>query len=359
LSCLRRWQRSVQLGGSNLPDDVQREDRHFRCSVCQEIYDIPPQDRAAMMSDLACVRPEEVSSGLLLVTKRTSPETPMPPGAELNILLRAYIEAKAAHWREAVYLITETSESGDGGDTVIGVNLCRTLETPDVSALEGVPCASAIQEYLQSGIHVHWMNGGPVKPCVVTALVHARHLSLERRRELCVAYDLHEVFPDESGVLRGALEGILPVAMLEQEHGNFTGVSPVVVLAWAGFAQWSRTQLLGELARGSWGWSRGTVSDVATTMASQLEHDSHGLWASLRHSERMHWAPENELSRHTELRTQRTPAQQDPHAEAVAAFVRQFEVLRRGGEPPQGEAPLLRAARNRGGNGRGRPCIQQ
>merc|ERR1719210_2602154 len=53
LACLRQWQRSVQLGGSNHPHDTAREDRHQVCNVCRSEFTLPPQDRASMMSDLA------------------------------------------------------------------------------------------------------------------------------------------------------------------------------------------------------------------------------------------------------------------------------------------------------------------
>ena len=40
-------------------------------------------------------------------------------------------------------------------------------------------------------------------------------------------------------------------------------------MAFWGDAQWSRTQLLGELARGNWGMCRASVSDLVTPVAER------------------------------------------------------------------------------------------
>lgn len=61
----------------------------------------------------------------------------------------------------------------------------------------------------------------------------------------------------------------------------------VVRVAW-GDARWSRVQLLGELARGSWGMCRAQLGDVA------------GAWQALQESGRVVHAPKNEMSEHDE-----------------------------------------------------------
>ncbi|CAE7241493.1 SSM4, partial [Symbiodinium necroappetens] len=108
LSCLRRWQRTVQLGSSNHPEDRGAEDRHLVCNVCRGIFNLPPQDRGALLSDLAGAQPSDVATGLLLVTKRSAGESLASSSLD-NLAIRAFLEAKAAHFRSAVYILTDIS----------------------------------------------------------------------------------------------------------------------------------------------------------------------------------------------------------------------------------------------------------
>ncbi|CAK9034406.1 ERAD-associated E3 ubiquitin-protein ligase DOA10 [Durusdinium trenchii] len=114
VACLRKWQRTVQLGGSNHPDERDTEDRHCVCNVCKGTFDVPPQDRAEMMSDLAGVTPGRVAPAMLLVSKRCSESS--ASGID-NLAIRAFIEAKAAHFRRAVYMLTEISPGASDGST--------------------------------------------------------------------------------------------------------------------------------------------------------------------------------------------------------------------------------------------------
>lgn len=363
LHCLRRWQRAVQLEGSNHPEDAQREERHRICNVCRSEFDIPPQDRASMMSDLACIRPDEIAPGLVLVTKVTSAESALR-SAQLNLVLRAYIETKAAHFREAVYVLTSIQEGDgtDGSDGVIGVNLTRTLETLDVSKLEDVVDEATIEVFRSRGVEVQWMNGGPVKPRVVTALTRVQHLPHARRAEFCAHNGTYPVINDhlsnQEAVFGGPLLSLLNMAAEELDLARRVGGNQVhTVLAWAGFAQWSRTQLLGELARGSWGWCAGNSEDIHSAISALPASGREGLWSSLRYSDRLHWAPDNDLSREFERHLQRStePATEnpDPHAETLDALVQLFEARRRGSEP---RAP---SSRIRNTTTSGRSCTQQ
>eukprot|EP00435_Cladocopium_sp_Y103_P000123 s2843_g1.t1 len=110
---------------------------------------------------------------MLLVTKRSSESS---ASSIDNIAIRAFIEAKAAHFRRAVYILTEiTPGASDGSDIVLGVNLCRTLETPNMEGLHCDVTGDLLQQLQREGVDVLWMNGGPVKPrhvCAMTLLHH-------------------------------------------------------------------------------------------------------------------------------------------------------------------------------------------
>jgi len=320
-----------------------------------------------MMSNLACIRPDEITPGLVLVTKATAAES-ASRGAQLNLVIRAYIETKAAHFREAVYILTEigAGDGTDGSDTVLGVNLTRTLETPDVTKLEDVPDQNALQAYRTRGVQVRWMNGGPVKPKVVTALTCVKHMPHARRAEVCARHRIRAIVNDHTGneetVFAGSMPAMLNLAAEEAGCAQLAGdASGILVLAWAGFAQWSRTQLLGELARGSWGWCNGRAKDIHAAIAALSSSSLEGLWANLRYSERLQWAPDNDLSRDFERQFQRTAENAgdandpDPHAETLDALVQLFEARRRGTEPRSTSEGTRRAS----GNQSGRACTQQ
>lgn len=365
LGCLRRWQRSVQLGGSNHPEDRAAEDRHLICNVCKSRFDLPPQDRASMMAELAGVQPHMVVPGVLLVTTRTQAQSSSPDAAGLNLALRAYVECKAAHFREAVYVLTEVRpalERGDGGsDVVLGVNLSRRLQSvPKFSVLEGTVDEATLREHERQGVEVVWMNGGPVEPRTVTAMFCVTRMAPEQRAQALARFPgVRELVSDPAGgdqaLIHGSMHGVLACAAEEIRHG----ARSAVVLAWAGFAQWSRAQLLGEMARGSWGWCTATPADVtAATVAAQWQQEQgspgagspastrrpcqresrpppEALWNSLRYSSRLAWTPENELSRDF-ARNFPVPLGPDPQAAAVAALAQQFEALRRGSMEPTG-----------------------
>lgn len=309
-----------------------------------------------MMSDLACVRPEQIVPGMIIVTKETAEES-SSRGAQLNLVLRAYIEAKAAHFREAIYIITEicSNEASDGSDAVRGVNLSRTLEAPDVLMLEDAVDEETIWSYAERGVEVQWMNGGPCKPKLVTALACVQHVPQDRRAS---ADGVSEVLSGE-GVIWGDMSSVLALAAEEAEIvAAEGGERSAVVLAWAGHAQWSRTQLLGEVARGSWGWCLGSVPDVQAAITA-IRTDSESLWRKMRYSERLLWAPSNELSRDFERQVRRATAQtqeaEDPHAETLGALVQLFEARRRGSEPA-----VRGPARTVGGRAAAtRACAQQ
>lgn len=362
LGCLRRWQRAVQLGGSNHPDDRCSEDRHLICNVCKTSFDLPPQDRATLMAELAGVVTEAVSPGVLLVSTRTNSSYSGPAdGAGLNLALRAYVEFKAAHFREAVYVLTQCRPSvgstlGDGSDIVLGVNLSRRLQAtaiPEPALLDGAASDAEMRTARQSGVEVVWMNGGPVEPRSVMALCHVSRLSPSVRAQLLEhtqsVWELASGSGDSGceAVVCGAMSGVLRVAEedIAEERRRDGGSSTTTVFAWAGFAQWTRSQLLGEMARGSWGWGRIVPPDVASS-------DTQALWSHLRYSDRLSWAPDNELARDfTRSLARAAPLateEANPQADRVVAqLAEQLEQLHRGGPQQPRAAGGSPAARGR------------
>eukprot|EP00929_Paragymnodinium_shiwhaense_P065008 TRINITY_DN32635_c0_g2_i2.p1 TRINITY_DN32635_c0_g2~~TRINITY_DN32635_c0_g2_i2.p1 ORF type:complete len:388 (+),score=30.59 TRINITY_DN32635_c0_g2_i2:90-1253(+) len=339
VSCLQQWQRSVQLSGPSREEDFAKERRHLVCQVCMSEFNLCPQDRGDLMLELAGLNKADVRPGLLMVTKNAIGDS--APFIGMTVQLRAFFEAKAAHFRSAVYILTEEIQPPDDDAAnvkVLGVNLSRALPQPDLMRLEGALSDTSLAEYKRSGVAITWMNGGPVQPRTVTAVAIVEHVAPDLRYNLMQLHGIGLRLLEDDGramVVVGGLPGVLMLAAQEAElaRDRDCDEATVPVLAWAGFAQWGRTQLLNELARGSWGWCRMKVADVRNAIAAHDDPPGAPIFDSLRPSSRLAWAPENDVSREFERRTSaarsRTQEVEDTHAEAVANLVQQFELLRR------------------------------
>merc|ERR1712048_1060019 len=71
-----------------------------------------------------------------------------------------------------------------------------------------------------------------------------------------------------------------------------TQLTSVELRIFLGKARWTRSQLLGEVARGSWGVAR--EPHQASHLRAACCH-SGGLWRSLWADGRLHWAPQNPM----------------------------------------------------------------
>lgn len=390
MGCLRKWQRTVQIGGPNHPEELTNENRHLICNVCKSAFTLAPQDRLTLMAEFAGVEAEEVTPGLMLIARNTSSQARGWENGRLSLALRAFLESKAAHFREAVYIVTEvrsTTNRVDGTDIAIGVNLSRTLEAvPDVSFLKGAVPQSKLEWYAEQGLSVMWMNGGPVDPRVVTGMCmldqlshaqrcdfRARHTDVRELRMISLPEEKEANGPNgeicdkkdgEALVLCGSMGHIMEIASdaLKLRRAP-NGCSPSkasrsFVLAWAGYAQWNRGQLIGEMARGSWGWCLCHPLDISHAMkfamqsswgkggqANQAANENEceqnaaikePIWNDLRPSMRLSWAPENEVSREFETRFPTVGAHNPGHSEDTQAnehaqaLARQFETSIRG-----------------------------
>lgn len=80
----------------------------------------------------------------------------------------------------------------------------------------------------------------------------------------------------------------------EDEQDSTSSASDPVVSTYWGDARWSRTQLLGELARGSWGVCRAELADVILAH-DDMANSEHNLWQRLVDSDRLVYAPRSEM----------------------------------------------------------------
>lgn len=323
-SCLRRWQRMVLVSQPTHPALYTDDARHLVCNVCKQPFTNPPPTRHELMASftgpaLAAL----VDTDCIIAAHDAFSDQLTEQISSLGALPDELLERVGmSHWVRGVYLITDvTPEDEDcGKDHVCAVNLTRPLSTTSRQVrLEERARALALEKEKPSSaeedepITVEHFAGGPcltqtLTACIVVGgggrgwttlvardgdaplLAKALNLAGARLRVRCEgdggfhrgqAVELHGL--QARADLNGC-EGILLrfdaaakrwMTRLADGSGKAlrpTNLAPVVglrdkpaVLAFWGDAQWSRTQLLAELARGHWGLCRASVADFIAT----------------------------------------------------------------------------------------------
>ena len=265
LECLRRWQRSVIVSQPTHPAFYERDERQFICNVCKSEFSVPPPSRAEMMASFTG---DELASLLatgcfIVATKETSEE--MAETLRNNFHIRQI--RSLAHWIEAVMLVVdvEKENSSVGDDTIIAINLTRQIED-----VEDFPEDLKEKSKTVPGVKLKHFIGGPCyqTKCFAMCALHATHPD-EINNIKSV-----RVVGNQGGMWVGStnVKEVAKIAKSDHERlYDSMDNPPCYVNVYWGDARWSRTQLLGELARGSWGMCRADLKDIfvqATEYAS-------------------------------------------------------------------------------------------
>ena len=228
-------------------------------------------------------------------------------------------------WQEGMKLVLRRDPPpGIGDDHVTAINLTRVIEPIDAAAV-AEHTNKALAKYPQaSGVEVVHYLGGPCSPeeistCVVTGghgcgwtvvtelsdaieLAHMRAFprteaqgairggqiveltGLTSRPELNGERGVALQFVEATGrwlvrLKDGGGKSLKPENLLPKSHAE-----GVVHCVW-GDAQWSRTQLLGEIARGHWGLCKASVAELVAEPRQR--------WAALEG--RLVFAPDTEM----------------------------------------------------------------
>jgi len=178
------------------------------------------------------------------------------------------------HFEHAVYLITSVTPGGasDGTDAIRGVNLTRNLEShwgPSESVAEktkGELTDADLAAWRSEGFQVAVHLGGPVKP-----------------RSLGPALLLS---PEEPG---GYAIGDYRSLRERAAEAASAGAQGVQLRLFIGYAQWSREQFMGEVARQLWGLA-GEASPANLRIGVKR------LWRTLEEDGLCRWAPDNAMA---------------------------------------------------------------
>lgn len=246
LTCLRRWQRMVLVSQPTHPAFYERDPRHHECGVCKTTFTCPPPTRHELMASFT--GPELgalVKAGCVIGAHEVFTEE-----LERQMFGMSAVTQHAssyAHWCGGAYLITHVSAAE--------ANVSLTIDSSDALALaiDLAHTRAARRSEAQGAV-----RGGQT----------VRLTGLQARPELNGELGLALRYVADAGrwvvMLRDGEGKKLKPANLEPLEGG----SGRVLCFW-GDAQWSRTQLLGEIARGHWGLCRASVAELTAAPAER------------------------------------------------------------------------------------------
>jgi len=279
-TCLSKWQRTIVLSLRGGPQQQAQENRHRICQACNTPFATYPKSRCDILKSVIGEELSDVSDGRLLIATKSSSERKIP--ATIHSVFAALLDLKRAHWRHSVYLVFSVSGEGVGDaddDTILAINLTRHM---DNSTERPIPNEIILASDANDDLSIDHFNGGPVKWSVMRhgAIVinQTAEILLTELDDFDHEYEMF-VIADSGADVDGGLEiGRCTVVGRFADILAFARAKNVTKLkSFSGYAQWNRTQLLGEIARGSWGLAKPdiNVSDVIT------KENPDELWAQL------------------------------------------------------------------------------
>lgn len=311
LKCLRQWQRMTLASQPTHPAFYSRDVRHQTCNVCKAVFTCPPPTRHELMASFTGPEIAALIEARCIIASTEEFSLNLSQSLEENPMLNFI--GGCRHWIYSVLLITSVTaevvlgEPSDcGTDHVCAVNLTRPLSEPrmprvvhdavrrvckkpgfrgashvELSHYIGGPCDEGrlVSCLVLGGGGCGWTLVSSLEQAIELAHSRATHRSeaegdvcggqtvrlagLQGAPELNGEIGIALRFNDQNGRwlvrLRNGEGKQLKPSNLEAQEGQ-TGR----VLCFWGDARWSRTQLLGEIARGSWGLCRANVGDLAT-----------------------------------------------------------------------------------------------
>lgn len=287
---------------SSKPD----ESRHLICNTCgSHFHGIAVPTRKKLLSS-ACG--EEVAASLqrgsFLVASRANSERPL--SNNFPALVEALFKLKRAHWKYGVYFVFSFGvpdvDDVEGESKVFALNLTRLMDgssdhpIPDeVLNQQQALCSMydgemEVCDAVDGGsklsfprVNITHHNGGPVKwssyrsgMCVVYKEIHSLEELLRQRGFVSDSTaaertgDPAAVFltsflliplSSESCFVMGKFSVV--VDLVQSIRHLFADGEEIGLFSFSGYAEWTKAQLLREIARGSWGVVRPEVALVA------------------------------------------------------------------------------------------------
>jgi len=297
--CLRKWQRICQVRKSTHPWFQEQSDTEEVCNVCATKFDLKPQNYDQLVRGLTGEQiVSRVREGFLIVRTQESSER-----SRLMLLTNGHIpliQQNLTPWISGVYLITgiSMSESTRGDDLICAVNLAKELHV--------VPPRYARHANSIIGkkkVIVKHMDSGPCDGLhSVGCLKSTTRQHVDEWQELKVMDDMPGGLAI-AGPLRKVVEISHEDWLREDREKKANSQKPepspasrLVYACW-GDGTWSRTQLIGEIARGGWGMAVFKSSDAFKVDGQPDPPGPDGLFMKIHRENRPIAPEENEMSR--------------------------------------------------------------
>ena len=169
-----------------------------------------------------------------------------------------------SHWTESIFLITKiikTNKLPSNEDNIMGVSLTREI---DLSKYPNLYFRwQTYKRYLECNTQdlQHYI-GGPCQPLDPFAIctINLDNISENLLNELDLTI-ICTIKYNNNAISFGSLKNIIYVLNYNPDAFNVEAKNINIRIIW-GIAGWSRVQLLGEIAKGSWGMCKGDISDI-------------------------------------------------------------------------------------------------
>jgi len=296
--CLIKWQRMCQVRKSTHPWYRDQSDPEKVCYVCVSAFDIKPPNYEELVQGLTGDEiVARIKEGFLIVATKESSE-------QSRAILRTsghieHVYRNLTPWIGGVYLIIEiTTQLRD--DVITAVNLAQEIPRPPSSF------NTHIREYVRSKkVQVKWMDSGPCE-----GLHGIGCLRATSREDIENVHSLNVMDDMPHGLtIAGNFRTVVNYCHDDwcrenrQREQDCINCSPMpappnrLVYACRGDGTWTRSQLIGEIARGAWGMARYKTNDVFKVPNQPHPPAPSEIYDKL-HDERRPIAPgENEMSR--------------------------------------------------------------
>jgi len=302
LECLRKWQRMVLVKKSTHPYFHEREpNRHEICNVCNAKFLIKPMNYGEMVIALTGQDiVDRINEGYIIVRTLESSEQ-----SRLILSTNHHIHSVRRNltpWIGGAYLVVGVSaDSGKeherGEDLICAINLTKELHR--VERRRRIYCERFVGQ--NHHVSIRHFNGGPCDG--LHALACLKFITRENAVEAGVQIMDEKPY---AVVVSGKLRTIAELADMDwwyenERRGDCSRPQPVlpnreVLLAW-GDGTWSRTQLIGEIARGGWGMCRFRANDVFEISGESAPPPPQCLFRKLHRENRVLAPGQNEMSR--------------------------------------------------------------
>ena len=283
-NCLAKWQYTCILSQSTHPK--YQTGIESICNVCKTPFKIIEYNRKDLMlkftgNEIA----EMLDEGYYIVaSKKTSENNNEIIKKNIN---NTELINNILHWTYSVFLITQVFKSSEG-DVIHGISLTNMVKT-DLSP----------QLYFRWQLYKKYLNiqklnikhyiGGPCSPDTAYCLVLINNENSDLINfDKSVANLLETISYDNYKLLFSKIDVLIYLLghyELIFKRNNKDKID--VRIIW-GIAGWSRTQLLGEIARGSWGMCRADIQEIFP--------ENKELWNVLDKSSRPIYSGTNDFS---------------------------------------------------------------